>query len=253
LKTYLLSVGLLALTLSGCAASGARVGNDRQDSLDNHVQLGLNYIADGNRQMARTHLLRALEIDRRSAAAHHGMALLFQLESEKELAEKHFKQALAYDGRFTRARNNYGIFLFQEGRLEEAYDQFKIASDDVNYDLRAQVFYSRGLTADRLGKQEDAKEAWGKAIALSPRYALPYLELGEFYFRRGEPSEARRYLDAYDQLAQPIARSLWLAVRIARAQGDKDAEASKGLALEKLFPDSRERGEYQEWLKDEAR
>ena len=251
---YGLGVALLcALAVAGCATSGDRSAGDRQDSLDNHIQLGLNYIGDGNRQMARTHLLRALEIDSRSAGAHHGMALLFQMELEKGLAEKHFKQAFAYDRNFTRARNNYGIFLFQEGRIEDAHEQFRIASDDVNYDLRTQVFYSLGLTADRLGRDKEAEDAWNRAIALTPRYALPYLELGELHLRRGDPGQARRYLDAYDQLAPPAARSLWLAVRVAHQLGDRDAKASKGLALEKLFPDSRERGEYQEWLKNEAR
>jgi len=252
LQTFIAGFLVVAvLGLAGCTTTGS-TGSSRSNALDDHIQLGLNYIGEGNRQMARTHLLRALELDKRSPGAHHGMALLFQLELEKDLAEKHFKQALAADRNFTRARNNYAVFLFQEGRFEDAYRQFEIAGEDVNYEMRPPVFYGLGVAADRLGKSAEAEEAWLKAIALTPRYASPYLELGDLYLRQEKFALARRYLEAYDQLAQPQARSLWLAVRIARHFGDKDAEASKGLALEKLFPDSRERREYEKWRKNEA-
>ena len=220
----------------------------RQDALASYIELGLGYIGQNNREQARINLLRALEIDSRSPGANNGMALLYQLERDAPRAEEYFKKALSYDRDFTQARNNYAVFLVSQDRLPEAYEQFTVAARDVNYQMRPQVFLSLGAVADKLGKTAEAKDAWERAIALDRELAGPYLELANFYFDQGKLPEAKRYLDRHAQLTQPSARSLWLAVRVEDAFGNADGVASKGLALRKLFPYSREAIEYQKWM-----
>ncbi|MGE3298251.1 MAG: type IV pilus biogenesis/stability protein PilW [Porticoccaceae bacterium] len=233
------------------ASSGEKTDAEkRQDALSSYIELGLGYIGQNNRDQARLNLLRALEIDSRSPGANNAMALLYQLERDGERAEEHFKKALAHDSGFTQARNNYAVFLATRNRFEEAYEQFDLASRDVNYQLRPQVFLSLGAVAAKLGKTSEAKEAWERARALDKRLPGPYLELANLYFARGDMPEAKRYLDRHAQLAQPSARSLWLAVRLEDAFGNADGVASKGLALRKLFPYSRETVEYQKWVQD---
>ncbi|MFA5494151.1 MAG: type IV pilus biogenesis/stability protein PilW [Porticoccaceae bacterium] len=252
-------VALLTTTLlvAGCATEVKTKGAVRSkpismdQALQDHIQLGLSYVGEGNRDAARHHLAKALEIDPRSPGAHNGMALLYQLEQESSLAEKHYKRAIAYDRDFTRARNNYGVFLAQQERVEEAYDEFRRVTEDTGYGFRAQAFVSLGIAASSLGRQEEAVEAWSRAIVLNPRLAQPYLELAEYHLGRDEYPQAGRYLAAFDSLARPSARSLWLGLRIERRFGNKDAVASKALALSKLFPYSQENLEYQEWLRHE--
>jgi type IV pilus assembly protein PilF len=232
-------------------ASGASEKSQRersQEALANYVQLGLGYIGRGNRDQARRSLLRALEIDGRSPAAHNGMALLYQLEQDPERAEDHFRTALRSDRDFTQARNNYGVFLASQERYKEAYEQFQIAAGDVNYGLRSQVFLSLGLMAERLGKGEEAREAWERAIALRPDLDAAYLQLAEYHFAQQDYLQAKRYLEAYGRLAEASARSLWLAVRVEAALGNANGLASKGLALRNLFPYAEETQEYQQWL-----
>lgn len=248
----LLVIALLAMAGCTTATPSGSAKASASKALDQHVQLGLSYLGKGDRKMARTHLLKALEKDKRSAPAHNGMAMLFQLELENELADEHFRKAISYDKDFTAARNNYGVFLFQQERYEEAYRQFTAAGKDTAYDRRPQVFFSLGVTAERLGKTKEAEEAWIKAIALEPGYGMPYLELGEHFYNLQDYEKARGYLEYYDKTTRPQARSLWLDVRLSQHFGDRDRQASKGLALEKLFPGSRENQEYQEWLKHEA-
>src|SRR5690606_28595832 len=174
------------LALAGCTTVTTEKGKPpvrakpvaMDQALQDHIQLGLSYIGEGNRESARHHLTKALEIDGRSPGAHNGMALLYQLEGETALAEKHFKRAIALDRDFTRARNNYGVFLVQQQRVEEAHDEFRRVTEDTGYDQRPQAFVNLGITASRLGRQEEAVEAWSRAIALNPRLAMPYLEIG---------------------------------------------------------------------------
>lgn len=233
----------LATTKAGKKTEAER----RQEAVANYVQVGLGYVGQRNRDQARLNLLRALEIDSRSPAAHNGMALLYQLERDPVHAEEHFRSALRHDPDFTQARNNYGVFLASEERYEEALAAFEIASRDTNYSLRPQVFSSLGTVANRLGRTEEARVAWERAIALDPTLANPYLELAEFHFKRGDYPLAKRYLTAHGSVARPSARSLWLEVRVEDAFGNANGVASKGLALRNLFPYAAETVEYQEW------
>lgn len=234
-------------TLTTSSPDAKSADQKRQDALANYVQVGLGYIGQRNRDQARLNLLRALEIDQRSPAAHNGMALLYQLERDPERAEDHFNKALRYDRNFTPARNNYGVFLAALERYPEAYEQFRIAADDVNYSLRPRAFLSLGVVADQLGKADQARDAWERAMALEPGMGAPYLELADYHFKRADYPLAKKLLLAYGKRAKPSARSLWLEVQVEAAFGDANGVASKGLALRKLFPYAPETLEYQQW------
>lgn len=233
------------------SSSGQSTGKKRerrQDSVASYVKLGLGYLRDDNREGARYNLQKALALDGRSPAAHNGMALLYQLEKESGLAEKHYLQALDYDGEFTRARNNYAMFLAGEGQYEKAYEQLQIASGDLDYPRRARVFLSLGQAASQLGKTEEAVIAWEKSLALNPRMVPAHLELAELKFTQKDFVAAKRHLDFYHRAVGPTARGLWLGIRLDREFANKDGEASKVLALKKMFPYSEEYLAYQRWL-----
>ncbi|OUS03682.1 type IV pilus biogenesis/stability protein PilW [Gammaproteobacteria bacterium 54_18_T64] len=235
---------------SAAAASRHEASRDKvKEAAETYVQLGLGYLREGERQRARFNFLKALDRDKRSGAAHNGMALLFQMEGENTLAEQHFKKAIAIQPDLTSVRYNYGVFLLRHRRYEDAEKQFLVASEDINYHRRGQVFLSLGLIARQMSKPEEAQQAWMKALRLSPKLASPYLELAEVYFDTGDYPKAKRFLDRYEELSQPSPRGLWLAVRLEHAFGNKDAEASKALALRNLFPYAKETLEYKEWLK----
>lgn len=224
-------------------------GGDQKKALEGHIQLALGYLGQKNRDQARYHLQKATAIDSRSAGVHNAWALLFQLEKEDVLAEEHFRKAISYDRDFTRARNNFGGFLYSRQRYQEAYEQFTLAGADLNYDRRGQVFFRIGLCAVKLGKLDEAKAVFEKAGNLDPTLDAPYLELADLYFQRRDYPQARAFLERYQQLAKASSRSLWLGVRLEHAFGNEDGVASQALALQKLFPYSREAVAYQAWVK----
>ncbi len=220
----------------------------RQAAVDNYTELGASYLRKGERESARSSFRQALDIDKRSPGAHSGMALLFELNREYDLAEKSYKKAIKYDRGFTRGRNNYAVFLVKRGRLDDAYEQLTIASQDLDYPLRSQVFLTLGAVASGLGKKDEAVAAWNRAVGIDPRRAGPYLSLAEHYYTEKEYPKAKHYLDQYSDLAKPTARSLWLAVRVEDAFDNVDGVSSKGMALKNLFPYSKEALAYKEWL-----
>jgi type IV pilus assembly protein PilF len=73
------------------------------------------------------------------------------------------------------------------------------------------------------------------------------LELAQLRYEAGDYATAASYYDRYNSLVrQQSARGLWLGVRLAKAQGDLNAEGSYALALRNRYPDS---PEYQALLK----
>lgn len=249
LFSIVMMVGCTSTTTTNGVAN-AQVNRDK--ALENRLQLALGYMSRGDRERARQHLEKAMEIDSRSAKVEEVWALLYQQEMELGEAEAHYKKALSYDPAFTRGRNNYGMFLLRQERYEEAYQQFKIGSEDLAYPKRGEIFLKSGVTAVKLNKLAEAEQALQKAAVLEPQLSQPYLELADIAYQRGDYQRARQLLEKYNESRRrPTPRGLWLGVRLENQLGNKDAEASQGLALRNLFPNSRENQEYQNWLNDE--
>ncbi|MGD8176886.1 type IV pilus biogenesis/stability protein PilW [Marinimicrobium sp. ARAG 43.8] len=245
-RVYVVSLMLLGIVLgvSGCVTQNSGPDVDRKAALDTHYRLAMAYIENRNRESARHHIQKAFELERNSPRAYAAQAMLFQLEGEMERAEASFKQALRRDSGFSQARNNYGAFLYQQGRYEEAYEQFSIVSEDLNYDSRARALLNLGRSALELGREARARAAFEHAYMLDRRLASVLVELADISFREQEYAEAKRYLDQYTEIAGQSARTLLLGIKIERIFGNKDKEASYVLALKNRFPYSEEYLEY---------
>jgi type IV pilus assembly protein PilF len=249
---YLL-LAVLISALLGCVSSTEikRSAADPQEAFSRHIKLAMQYIGSRNRDLARVHLQKAAKFESRDRRAqlHNGYGLLYQMEQETALAEKHFRRALASDKTDSSARYNFAAFLYNQRRFKEARQQMKLVSADLGYERRPQALYILGLAQRQTGQQAEALRSFEKATQLLPAFALPYIEAAEIYFAQQQLPVAKRALQQYSLLAQPTAKSLWLAVRIEDSFGNRDAAASQGLKLKNLFPYSSENLEYQKWLK----
>ncbi|MAZ71379.1 MAG: type IV pilus biogenesis/stability protein PilW [Porticoccus sp.] len=255
LSSVFFIVGLLAVLLSvGCSTTKTGTDVDKQRVLENRLDLAMGYLTRGDHERTRFHLNKAMEVDSSSPAVHDAWALLYQQEKEFEEAESHFRKALSYDPTFTRGRNNYGMFLLNMDRFEDAYDQFLKGSEDLGYPRRAELFLKVGVTALQLNKVSEAEAAFEKALDLDSRMSLAHIELADLAFRRGDYQRAQQRLNQYNSTRNsPTPRGLWLGVRLADKLGNSDAEASQGLALRNLYPDSRENQQYKNWLNNEQK
>lgn len=256
LLTDVLKICFVALTLntlSACVTTieSSQIKADPDKALENHIQLALGYLQNDNRDLARFHLNKALEYDKNSPGANNGMAVLYQLEGEKQLAEKYFKTALRADRKFSQARFNYGNFLYQQKRYDEAYEQFEMAAEDLNYERRDLALYSVGRAALQLDNVERAEAALQHSLKLNPKLNLAMVELAEISFNKEDYVSAKKYIDQYATISRHSPRTLWLGIRIERIFGNKDKEASYALQLKNLHPYSKEYLEYKESLEQE--
>ncbi|MDP5210072.1 type IV pilus biogenesis/stability protein PilW [Microbulbifer sp. 2205BS26-8] len=239
----------LAALISGCVTTGLPEPREvnLERALETHVQLGLRYLRSGkNRELARHHFNKALDLGDKNPLAHHGLALLYQADGELTVAESHFKKALRYSENFPMARTNYGVFLYQQARYKEALKQFRYAASDLSYNRRFFALVNYGRTARRLGMVEEAESAYGRALALNADMPGALLEMAELRFEAGDYASAKRYLDRYSESNRQIPQSLWLGIRIEKQFGNRDKERSYALALKNLYPYSAETLKYQE-------
>ncbi|MBW7469608.1 type IV pilus biogenesis/stability protein PilW [Marinobacter sp. M216] len=244
---------LAALFVTGCVTTtDSRFSReaDRQEAVEDYVQLATAYIGQGNLDRARHHLDRALDLDADSPAAKAAMGLVYNAEGEAELAESSFKQAIATDQGYTRARVYYGAFLYGQGRIEEARDQFRAASRDTEYKERGSVFFNLGMTQERLDELDNAANSYRRAVELSRGDARSLLALSRVLADQGDYDAAARY---YTRLASMMQRndrlrhspeSLLTGIRIARHLDNRNQEASLALQLKNNFPESVEYQQY---------
>jgi type IV pilus assembly protein PilF len=244
-------VGVLLLSACVSTVPDSKYQVDEDKALSSHVELALKYIESKNRESARHHLRRAFEIDDNSVDATFAMAMLYQLEGEPKLAEEYFKKTLRLDSHYTRGRNNYGAFLFAHGRYKEAYEHFVVASEALDYDNRARVMVNLGRTALQLDKPERAMAAFERANRINAGMPAVKYELADLNFKQGDYAAAKRYLEAYRQIARPAPQTLLLGIKIERIFGNKDREASYAMVLKNKFPYSKEYLEYKQILQEQ--
>ncbi|HEY7772156.1 MAG TPA: type IV pilus biogenesis/stability protein PilW [Marinagarivorans sp.] len=237
-----------ALLLAGCVSSGVTKTSrvDPAKAMDTRIELGMKYLDAGNRDQALRQFLDVLEIDKKNPEGLQGLALVHQLNGEPEEAEENFLKSIKYanDKQISSSRYTYGLFLSRQGRYEKAAEQFEEVAKDLAYPERASSLYFAGRCALELGNKDRAKAAFTHALNLRPKLAPPAIELADLAFQEQDYATAKRYLDRYNKLSEPSARSLWLGIRIERIFGNKDRVSSQALALKNMFGYSNEYLQY---------
>jgi type IV pilus assembly protein PilF len=244
----------MGLASAACVTTNNGRSNpvDEKKAHDAYLKLGLTYLQRDNREASRRHFNKALTLNPSSAAAHNGMAMLYQLTGEVALAEKSFLRSIDEDNDFTQARISYGRFLYEQSRYTEAYGLFEKATLDLASPQRALALTYLGQTALQLGDKVKAKSKFEHAVNIDNKQALAMIELGILYFEEKNYAKAKEYLDRYTDVAGRSSKSLWLGIRIERVFGNKDKEASYALALKNLHPYSQEYLDYKKALRSSS-
>lgn len=194
-KFKLLIAALLMLGLqTACVTTttgGFNVEASDEQAVQDYIQLALAYYEAGDLAGARRHINNALAIDDAYADAYNMLALVSQREGDLDLAEENFRRALRLDRTHSRARNNYAALLFDQQRYEYAYEELQMVANDTAYDGRAIAFENLGRSAERLGRQQDAENAFNRALQLNGNLFVSALELSILKLKRADDNGAR--------------------------------------------------------------
>jgi type IV pilus assembly protein PilF len=243
LRINLLS--LLLLTLSACVVVDDGPTQNEKAS-DINVQLGIGYYHQNNLELANEKLLKALDQNPRSSAAHHAFAVLQNRFRNKEKAEFHFEKAIEYDSKNSEALNNFGAFLCRDKRSEEAEKMFLQALENPLY-KSPEVAYTNAATCLRQNKKkpETVKQYLMKALGAGNNFRPALLMLAEISFEEKQHDLTTIYLKRYHLVGEPTARSLWLEIRNELELNNREQANKLAEKLKTEFADS---PEYQSWL-----
>lgn len=235
-----LTLLLAVILLGGCASTVERESMDLKKAAELNAELGLNYMVQGNNEMAMEKLLKAVEYDSRSVNAHHYIAELYRRLGSKDKAMEHFRRAATLAPRDSSILNNHGVFLCSEQRFDDGEKQLLQALDNPVWPGRDQAYENLGRCMADKGDMAKAEQYYREALKGNPRLPKSLLAMTEISLQQGNHISARAFLQRYAVVAPHTAQSLWLGIQIERSLGDRNALSSYGMSLRNNFPTAEE-------------
>ena len=248
-----LAVLLLSGALSCCVTTttgGFMADASEERAATDYIQLALAYFDNRDMPGARRHVNNALDIDNGISDAYMVLAMIFQREGDLDLADSNYQRAISLDKDNSSARNNYAAMLFSQERFRESYEQLERVANDTSYEGRSLVFEGLGRSALRLGRQEEAKAAFQRALQLNENLFIAPLELALIYFDQQDYPRARQYYQNYLTAIQFLQlphtpRALLAGIQIEGYFQNKEFVENFSLVLSTLYPTSPEYQTFQ--------
>ncbi len=237
-------VMLLSLCLLAACASQPKRGGESPAEIN--ARLGLNYMQQGNYEVALEKLKRALEQDPDLATGHHYIAALYNTIRNFELADQHYRRASRLSPNDPSLLNNYGVFLCEQERYREAEERFVRAADIAGYQHPEEAWQNAGFCMQRIPDHEKAERYFRRALDIDPLLAPVLYQLSLLNLETGELMQARAFLQRYEAIARHSAQTLWLGVRIERKLDNWSAVEDYARQLREEFPRSNETARLRE-------
>ena len=205
-----------------------------------HTELAGAYYERGNMGVALEELRIALDADSGYAPAYNVLGLVHLDLKEIPQAQQSFERGLRLTPNDPDINHNYAWFLCQTDREEQSLRYFMAAIKNPLYATPQKSYALAGACAMRKGNERDARDYFERALRLDPNIPVVLLGLARIKYRTGEYMEARGLVGRLNQIVEPSAASLWLALRIERRLGDRAGESRQSTELRRRFPGTKE-------------
>ncbi|HKO88352.1 MAG TPA: type IV pilus biogenesis/stability protein PilW [Burkholderiales bacterium] len=205
-----------------------------------HTELASAYYGAGRLGVAMEETRIALAADPTYAPAYNMQGLVSLDMRDHAAAEQAFKKGLQLAPTDADLNHNYGWFLCRVGRETESTQWFLAAIKNPLYATPART-YSAAATCLHSKSPREAQEFYETALRMDPNNPLTLQSYAQLQYERGNYAAAYELLARYNRVTkEPNAEALWLALRVARKQGDRGSEASFASQLRRRFPQSPE-------------
>ena len=235
--------------LSGCVPQTPRIeltpeqiAAKAQKRAEIHTELASVYYSRRQFRVALEEVNDALKANVNYAPAYNVLGLIHMTLNEDQLAQQNFERALTITPTDSEAHNNYGWYLCQRvsARMDEAIKHFMVAVRDPLYKTPEKSYTNAGICEMRRGQYKGAADFFHNALLINAKYIPALVGTMELDMRNNKIELAKSKLSRHMRQYDLTPESLWLAIKIARATGDQQAEDSYSFQLEKRFPDSNE-------------
>lgn len=239
--TYLRTMALVAtLGLVGCVTTevtgdAPRVANPKEAAQINQ-ELGIAYLRQGNYELARLKLEKAVHDDPSLATAHSALGLVYERLGAIDEAEDEYRRAARLGRDDPSALNALAVFLcLRRNEPDDALRYFDRALKYPLYPNRVMLFTNAGVCARKVDlKMSEDYFRQGLALDRTSRELL--LQLSDVSFQQGNYLQSRGFLERYITTIGVSPAVLWLGVQIETALGDARAAEIYGQRLKSEFP-----------------
>src|SRR5208282_2338614 len=181
---------------------------------------GIQYLNQGDLNLAKLKLDRALQEDPGNANVHSARAMLFERMNLPAKADEEFRTALKLAPHDPDVINNYAVYLCQSGRTDDGVKHFLEAAHDALYRTPQSAYTNAGVCLRAAKRDDEARLDFNAAVQLRPNDAEAAFQLAALDFDHGQLAAARTRIDGYIGNYQSTPDLLLLGVRVARAQKD---------------------------------
>ncbi len=121
-----------------------------------------------------------------------------------------------------------------------AISYFLAAARNPLYATPTRPYTNAGICSMRLKDPKAAEDYLLTALRLSPTNTQALFWLADIAYRQGRHSEARQWISDIEKMMEPTVEVVWLALRIERKAGNREAETRYASQLRRRFPGSPE-------------
>ena len=242
MRAYTLPLLAVLAVLGGCVSTetSTRTTEPSEDAGAQNYQLGAQYFRNGNYELARARLERAIELEPRNANAHSLLALTFVELGNHRLANENFERAVRLSPNNKDVRNAYAVYLCQQREFDDAMEQFDRAINVRDNDTRWIEMTNAGVCVAQQPDLARAEQYFRQAIQLRPAFGEALIQMAALKHRTDDNLTARAFLERYLQVNEASAPVLYLAVQIETGLGDDRAATDYMNQLLRDFPESAE-------------
>ena len=213
------------------------------------ADLAGGYYRSGQIAVALEEARRATSIDPNFAEAYGLLGLIYMDMNDRREAEENFQKALRLDPASSELANNYGWFLCQTGRERESVEYFDRALRDPLYSTPARAAQNAGACLMKVKDYAGAERYLRRSFELDAASPATKYLLSRAYLASSQVDRATFYYNLLARSVESTPETLWLGLRIARANGDARTESQLANELRERFPRSPEvsalaRGEF---------
>jgi type IV pilus assembly protein PilF len=203
-----------------------------------HTERAAEYFKVGNYGTAIDAAKEALKHMPGYAPAYNMLGIIHMQLSQDDKAQQAFDQAIRLAPGDSEVLNNVGWFICERKNARDAIPYFERALRNPLYVSPERALHNLGHCLRKTGNLAQAEAQFRAALGRSPLYAPTLLELSDLLLGIGRVKDAEVLVMRYLQVVPaPPAEGLFVAVRVARATGDRASEASYIQQMRRRFPE----------------
>jgi Tfp pilus assembly protein PilF len=212
----LLRSTLLAMlvVVTSCSSTNTTTQTKQEREAAIYYGQGTSDLMNKNYTQALGHLMRAVEHAPKNPEYHNNLGMAYYFKGEKEMARQHIKRALELDKKNTDARINLASLAFENGDLNEAEKLYLQALKDLAYEKHARTYYNLALIELRRRNNQRALANLDRSIKEEESYCPAWFQKGmlDYQARRFKPALENFRRAGMGACAQEPAPIYWQAV-----------------------------------------